>query len=319
MRTLFKILLVFAGLLVPITASAQVGSALVVVPWKPGQSVGMTNSIRFQDTTVEDSGNDIDLTRVISIGRARYDTETLGAPSFGWAYDQIELDTDDPLLPERLMNGTVAVGKGLGQSGDWDWGVTAGVGFAGDTPFADEDAWFGVGSVYARKMLDEKRFLLFVIDYDGSRVFLPDVPLPSIQYTEYIDRGTYYTLGLPFSRFHYEPDDQWTIDVTYFVPIGGQATIEYAVTDQWHAFAQYTSSTRGFHLDGDEENRRLFFAQDRAETGVRYQPTPDAELILAVGWAFEQEFSRGWDVRDDETVRELDDAAYVRVGFNLSF
>ena len=300
-------------------AAGQVGSALVVVPWAEGDRVEADAYFTGQSGDAETTGASVDLARFVTFGRTRLEPDRPGSFSVGWLYDHLHIDSGDDALPERLVNATGAVGMGLGQSGPWDWGFTVGGGFAGDTPFADEDAWFGVASVYARKRISDRRFLLLVLDYDGSRVFLPDIPLPAIQYTEYLDADNYYTLGFPFSSVHWEPVDRLSVDITYFIPIGGRALVEYDLTDRWHVFGQYLNTDRGFHLDGDDEHRRLFFEQNRLEAGVRYGFAEGFEATVAGGWAFQQEFSRGFDARDRDTVRELDDAAFLRVGLNVSF
>ncbi|MEM9881906.1 MAG: hypothetical protein AAF800_03180 [Planctomycetota bacterium] len=310
-----------ATLLLPATpAAAQVGSALVVVPWQPGRAVGATNFFLGQSTETDNAGEDLDLNRAVSFGRFRLDTDDPRAVSVGWLYDQLDLRTDDPALPERLVSTAVAGGMGLGEIIDgWDVGFSAGGGFAGDTPFTDEDAWFGLASVYATRRLDERRFLTLLLDYDGSRAFLPDWVLPGFQYTVVESPSLRYTVGLPFANVVYTPDDRWTIDVTYFIPLGGEAQVDYAIDDRWTAFGRYSSTQRGYHLDGDNENRRLFFRQDRLELGTRYAPADGWTWTFAGGWAFAQEFTRGFDTRDDDNVRDLDDAAFFRIGLNLSF
>jgi hypothetical protein len=197
--------------------------------------------------------------------------------------------------------------------------VAGGAGFAGDLPFADEDAWYALGSVYARKALDQRRFVTLLLDYDGSRAIFPDIPLPGFQYTVIQSRQLQYSLGLPFSTVTYAPDEHWKFDVQYVLPIGGRALVEYRFNEQWTAYGSFSSTTRGYHLDGDDEDRRLFFHQERLETGVRLTPQPGWTWTLAGGWAFGQEFTRGWDVRDDERIRELDDAPYLRVGLKVDF
>lgn len=301
-------------------ASAQVGSALIAVPWQPDRTINATAYYLGLQTDSENVGVDTNLTRAVSFGRVRLDTQDAAAPSFGWLYDHTHLDTTDPLLPERLVTAAGAVGFGIGEIFDgWDASVSVGAGFSGDLPFADEDAWYGIGSLVATKKLDQRTALTLILDYDGSRAFLPDVPLPGIQYSVFESPSLRYSFGLPISTLYYKPSDKWLIDVQYILPIGGRANIEYQITDQWVGFTSYSSTTRGYHLDGDDDNRRLFFEQDRLELGVRFEPEPGWSWTFAGGWAFGQEFTRGFDVRDDELVRELDDAAFLRVGLKLAY
>lgn len=309
----------FCGLL-SAGAHAQVGSALVAVPWQPGKTLNATNYFIGFASESDGAGFDTDLSRGVSFGRVRLDTQDPNAVSFGWLYDHTQISSGDPVLPERLVTTAFAAGIGLGEIGDgWNVSVSAGGGFSGDLPFADEDAWYGVGSLVATKQLDQRTALTLIVDYDGSRAIFPDIPLPGIQYTIIESRSLRYSFGLPFSTLFYQPDDRWTFDIRYILPIGGTANVEFKIDDQWSAYGSYTSTTRGFHLNGDDDNRRLFFEQDRLETGLRYAPAEGWEWVIAGGWAFDQSFSRGFDVRDDETVRELDDAAFIRFGLNVSF
>ncbi len=301
-------------------ARAQVGSALVAVPWQPGKTLSATNYFIGFESESDGAGFDTDLSRGVSFGRFRNDPQDPAGLSFGWLYDHTQIDTADPVLPERLVSAAFAAGLGLGEIGDgWNVSVSVGGGFAGDLPFADEDAWYGVGSVVATKPLDQRTALTLIVDYDGSRAIWPDIPLPGIQYTIIESRSLRYSFGLPFSTLFYQPDDRWTFNVRYIIPIGGTAEVEFKIDDRWTAFGSYTSTTRGYHLDGDDDNRRLFFEQDRLEAGVRYAPADGWEWTFSGGWAFDQSFSRGFDVRDDVTVRELDDAAFLRLGLDFSF
>ena len=75
-----------------------------------------------------------------------------------------------------------------------------------------------------------------------------------------------------------------------------------------------------FFVDGLPENYdRLFFQQRRAEVGVRWEPRKDFNFSLAVGYAFGQEFSTGFDFRQTDEFTDVSDEPYVRVGFDIRF
>lgn len=305
-------------------AAAQVGTALVAVPWQPGQSLNTTSYAIGLDTDTErDSfgpGAELTLARVVSFGRYRPDPDNPRGLSVGWLVDHTELNTDDPRLPDRLETSAVAVGAPLGRYDGWDVGLTAGGGFSGDLPYADGDAWYGVGSLFARKQLGQTpTFITWFIDYDGSRAFLPDVPLPAVQYTVRESATLTYSIGLPFSSVSWQPDDRWSIDVRFLVPVGGTAEVSYRATDRWSGYFAYDNTTRAYHLAGDDNRRRLFFEQSRTELGARFALTPDVTLSAAGGYAFQQEFSRGFDSRNLRLVRDVEDAAYLRVGLKAGF
>jgi len=305
-------------------AAGQVGSALVAVPWKPGQSLGITSYAIGLDTDTRSdrfgAGDELTLARVVSFGRYRPNPDNPRGLSVGWLYDHTELSTDDPRLPDRLETTAVAVGAPLGRYNGWDTGFTAGGGFSGDLPYADGDAWYGVGSLFARKQLGQTpTFITWFIDYDGSRSFLPDVPIPAVQYTVRESATLSYSIGLPFSSVSWQPDDRWSIDVKFLVPVAGSTEISYRATDRWSAYFMYETSTRAYHLAGDDDRRRLFFEQSRTELGARFALTPEVTLSAAGGYAFQQEFTRGWDSRRLRLVRDVDDAAYLRMGLTAGF
>ena len=305
-------------------AVAQVGTALVAVPWQPGQSLGVTSyAIGLDTDTTGDffgPGADLTLARVVTFGRYRPDPDNPRGLSVGWLYDHTELNTNDPRLPDRLETTALAVGGPLGRYDGWDVGFTVGGGFSGDLPYADGDAWYGVGSLFARKQLGETpTFITWFLDYDGSRSFLPDVPLPAVQYTVRESATLTYSLGLPFSSVSWQPDDRWSIDVKFLLPIAGTAEVSYRATDRWSAYFMYETSTRAYHLSGDDDRRRLFFEQSRTELGTRFKLTPEVTLTAAAGYAFQQQFSRGFDTRNLSFVRDVDDAPFLRVGVTAGF
>ena len=305
-------------------AVAQVGSALVAVPWAPGQSLGIDSYVIGLDTDTTDDalgpGDDLTLTRVVTFGRYRPNPDNPRGVSFGWLHDQTDLNTDDARLPERLVTSALAVGAPLGRYDGWDVGFSVGGGFSGDLPYADGNAWYGLGSLYARRQLGQTpTFVTLFVDYDGSRAFLPDVPLPAIQYTVRESATLSYSIGVPFSSLSWQPDAHWSIDVNFLLPIAGTAEVSYRFDDRWSAYGQYETSTRAYHLSDEDDNERFFFDQNRIEVGTRYELTPEVKLSAAVGYAFAQEFSTGFDTRDRTTVRDVDDAAFLRIGVTAGF
>ena len=84
-------------------------------------------------------------------------------------------------------------------------------------------------------------------------------------------------------------------------------------------YGSFHSETRAFHIVGDDDHKRIFFQQRVAEIGVRWRPCPTCERFVAGGYAFSQEFSRGWDTRDTDEVREISDEPFVRFGGRIRF
>ncbi len=300
-------------------AQAQVSSALILLPWEDGRQLSAANSAQLgYDGKASDGGADVELSRFISVGRARTGTER-DALSMGWAVSQLEIKTDDAALPERLSAQEVALGSMLGVWDGWQVSGTLGVGYAGNTPWNDGDAWHGLASLTASRRLESGAILTLLVDYDGNRNIFPDIPLPGFTYAQRYNEQVSYMLGLPINSITWTPDDKWTLTGRWIVPLGVSLDVDYALTEQVSLFAGYRKDTTGYHIQNDDKHRRLFFEQSRAEVGARWGFIPQATLVGAVGYAFDQSFERGFDSRDTDNVRDISDEFYFRLGVNLSF
>lgn len=299
---------------------AQTGPALMLKPFADEQSTELGfDALVFSDGDTNAPGPD-------DFGLTIYEAQGRFAPlpdrrrlRFGFDLTYYDIDTNDGALPNRLVDQSFAVGFGVAEFDGWEVGAVLGVGFAGDNPYADSEAFYGIVDLIFSLEINDNSSLQIILDYNGNRSIFPDIPLPAVAYNRKIDDTLRYTVGLPFSSLTWVPAEGWTIDLRYAVPFTVNATIDYAFIDGWHVFGAFVNRFEGFHLDGDVDNRRLFFSQRRLEGGVRWEPCPYAELILACGFAFDQEFERGFDARDLSTVRKVSDEPYLRAGIRLQF
>lgn len=310
------------ALMFPVIVSAQTGAALTQRPWAEDARTELGGGATWHDEAdIDDTDDALDLTRYTSEGRYRPNTST-DAPgdelSFGYDLLHLDLNTTDSALPERLTDVSVAgswtrrLERGRSISG------VVGVGYAGDAPFGEGDAVYLQGHVSFDQPLSEQSKLTLSLNYHGNRTIWPDVPLPLIAYTRRASDELTYTLGVPFSSFRWTPTERLTVSGTYVPVVTFELRAEYELTKAWRVFGAFDNSNDAFVVDGNED-RRLFFQQRRLEAGVRYQPSERVELTLAGGYAYDQSFERGWDVRDTETVRDLDDAPFVRAGVAVRF
>lgn len=343
MNTFLKSCVAAALLACPFApALAQTGPELILLPWQEGQTAQVVGYASFMDTETDGADFDLDLTRLESRGRFNLDNPAPGrgepagvgqaprqAPGFattlGYDYTYLDLSTNDPALPARLVDFSLAFGGQLGTTdfgcggGDWQVGYTLGLGYAGDVPFHDGDAWYGLGSLFAVKPIDRDTQWIVALQYDGNRSFLPDVPLPSVTYRARYNDELTYALGFPFSSITWTPDDRWTVRVRTALFISIDARVEYRPAEGWVFFGAFEREVDAFQLDGDDSSRRLIFTQQRLEAGVQVALCENTTLTVAVGYAFDQEFERGYDTRDTDTVRDLDDAVYFRLGVVVGF
>ncbi|MEM8494711.1 MAG: hypothetical protein AAF663_04935 [Planctomycetota bacterium] len=302
---------------------AQTDLALMTTPWRAASPIDGGGSVLFLPTEVDAAGGeDVDLSFIRYAARFRPDLKSDQKLTFAVDQTYLGIETGDALLPERLNNTAVAAGMLLGgfQAFDkpWEWGASIGVGHASSNPFGDGQGWYGLGSVFAQTRLDEASTLMVGVDFNGNRAVFPDLPLPAFVYTTRVNEQLTLALGLPINTLIWTPDDYWRVQLAA-AGIAFNATVDLKLDDFVSLFASYGGDGEGFHVADDDSNRRLFYSAQVVEAGIRFGVTETTSLTFAGGFAFDQEFERGFDLRDTDTVRELDDTAYFRIGGRLEF
>ena len=304
-------------------AMAQTNSALLVTPFpKEETHVSETTALFLESGHVAESGVDEDFQLGIygSTGRFRLIPGELKSPRIGYDVTYLDLDTSFEGLPERLVDQSVAVGFPIAQIDDWIFGASLGVGYAGDGGYGDGDAWYGLASVAAFRQLDDKTGLAFVLDYDGNRTFLPDVPLPGFAYIKQVQDRLRMTVGVPVSSIEWTPSDRLTVELSYYIPEDVRVDIGYEIVDDIVIFGRARQQRDGFYFDGLPENHdRILFEQRRAEAGIRYEPWQGFNFDIALGYAWSTEFSEGFDSRESNEIADVSDEPYLRAGLELRF
>lgn len=309
-------------------ARAQTGASLMLVPFPAEKTAeAKVDAFFFADGETDGSGpNDFELSIYDFRGRVA-PLEDKNVVRFGIDGTYFDIESNDPAIPERLTDQSVAVGFGIAKIEQWEFGATVGVGFAGDLPYSDSDAVYAKASIVGAYRIDDKSAWQFGLDYNGNRGIFPDVPFPFLAYARTENENLSYVIGFPFSSVRWVPVDRLTIRASLspasVINAGFYANIDYEFIDTLHIYGEYDTRFEAFHLDGDDENRRLFYRHKRLEVGLRWELEEltgiDAELRVAGGYAFDREFERGWDVRDTDNIRDLSDEPYLRMGVDLSF
>jgi hypothetical protein len=251
-----------------------------------------------------------------STGRFRLDANSEDSLHIGYRWVTLSLDTDSPVLPDHLDEISLAGGIPLGTIGDWRMSTVLGAGFSGNNPFADSEGVFGIAHLIAQKKLSESDDLVLSVDWNGVSAFLPDVPLPGFQYIHHTD--TYrLAFGYPRSEANWTLFENFTLEAGYEVPYTADVTLDYAITKRWHLYSGFSNFFNGYRQDNRPQTQRLFFQMSRVEAGIRFVQSDFVlkgayfDMALAIGYAFEQHFYDGFDVRDLSTRADLQDVPYV--------
>jgi hypothetical protein len=301
---------------------AQTGATLMLKPWAPEKLAEAEASATFLNKG-HTSNNDADyqLSMYESVGRVRLFPGQEASPRFGYDFLKMDVHSNDPGLPSQLYDQAVSAGLFVGRYSGWIAGVTAGVGYAGDTPFGDGNAWYYLASVGIGKELDTKHesVLAFVLDYDGNRTRFRDIPLPGVEYVYRFDPTVRMTLGLPVTSVLWTPVDKLTIDATYTLVDRFDASVTYDVTQRFAVFGRFNTRQEAFWLEQLGSHDRLLFQERSVEAGVKFSPIDQVSLVAAGGYMFGQEFSAGWDTSRSDHVADVSDELYFRVGVELQF
>ncbi len=318
-RFRFALFAMFACTLLPTSrAMAQTGAELLIRPFADDENFELNTSAVFQADGEDDFGGDIAVNVYEVSGRAR-EVREKSIPRVGYDFAYLDIDSDIG-LPERLVDQSFAMGLALPDLYGFRGGFTVGVGYAGDGPFGDGNAWYGKATVALGKKLDERTDLGVFLDYDGNRTFLPDIPLPGFAYRKRLEPNLILVAGVPVSSIEWTPDDRWTFELFWTMIESFDARVTYKVAETFNVFANFDTRNMAFHMDELEaENDRLLFTEKRAELGVQWEPRKDARVIFAGGYAFGQEFSAGWDFRRSDEITDVSDEPYLRAGLEIRF
>ena len=241
-------------------------------------------------------------------------------PRAGFQASVLDFHSNDPAVPGTLSDISFGVGFGLAKSDKWVAGISVGVGFASNNVFNDSNAVYGKADIAFAYTLNDREKLGIVLNYNGNRTFMPDVPLPGFIYTRKLTDQFTLELGFPYSDIQWQPNDQWTLMLKFNFPDGAEATVDYKVTENFHLYGALAQQNEAFQWNElDNDNRRVLFKQNRVEVGVRGVLKDRYALTAAAGYAFDTRLDVGWDSRDTDNLAEFSDEPYVRVGVEVKF
>src|SRR5437763_2887026 len=145
MRYLHALAFVTSVGLIVQNSLAQTGPALLLKPNLSEQETleARGDALWLQSGSTSNNGAHFQLGVLEWTGRVREQRENF-IPRLGWDVLYLDMHTNDPTLPHRgLTDVSLAAGVELGTYSGWRTGLTVGVGYAGDTPFGEGDAWYG--------------------------------------------------------------------------------------------------------------------------------------------------------------------------------
>ncbi|WP_145075335.1 hypothetical protein [Poriferisphaera corsica] len=314
---------VLASLAASGMAQAEVGPGLLLKPWSEETQVETVNGgfTIFDNETGQEE--DISIAYISSSSRMKLDKYDQPKISVGYTANSLIVDSDVAGLPGGLNNYAVAMAYDIGQvSDDWRLGYTVGMGTANDGHFQNTDSYYAMGSFAGTYMIDEQRSLVVGLTYDGNRDILPDVPLPFVQFNHYVSPQLQYMLGF-YNRVNWQPNESFKLTAGSGLFPGGQiigadVKASWLISERIETFVSFEQMTEGFYKD-DRDDRRLFYRFNAAKVGVNYTLENGVNIEGGVGYAFNQSFSEGFDVRTLDKIAKPDDHALLFLNVSAAF
>jgi hypothetical protein len=241
------------------------------------------------------------------------------SPTLAYESFYMNLNTHSPLLPHQLNDEAVSLGTPIGQFGAWGVSIALGAGYAGNSPYNDPSAIYGLAQITALDKISPEDSLYVSLNYNGNRTLMPDVPLPSVEF-EHDGSTLQWTVGLPYESFNWQATSQLKISGEYDFITDGFADVDYAILQWLHLYTRFASDSWVFHTSYYNSDQRLFVNICRVEGGFRlYGFKNFLSIQMAGGYAFNQEFGQGFDDRDERNFAQIANAPYADIQLQLNF
>jgi len=297
---------------------AQTHSGIIIDPWAKeiwGQTL---EKVLIENKESVEGGGHAQSFIWDSYGRFRFGKDNPDAPVAGYRSFSGSFNTDHvaPGIPDQLVKIEVVGGFCLGEVEHGKLYFLGVIGYEGNKPFGNlGDSIYGIGRLFWRKPLDECNTLALTLDYDGGTAFLPDVPLPGfgiIHDGDVVD----YTFGFPRDAIVWHMCEHLTLLGQYTMPMNAEAYLNYRLTEHWSVFGNITNFYEAFVLFKQDSSHHFFEQMRRVEVGIHYEKKDiwhglDVDAAGMVGYAFDQDFEAGFDVRSTRHVSSFSDAPYV--------
>ena len=294
---------------VALPAAAQTAPSLLLKSWHEYPHIADTfDEPIFIDGGHTQDGEDIDLLVYDSYGRIKFDRNSPDPNMWlGYRVMAIGMDENIPNLPGDLTDLSVALAMQLGESSDnWRWSLALGAGTANDGHWSNTDAIYGIVTLNGTHRIDEDSAIDLGVFYNGNRTLIPDVPLPYAMYRYKLSDEFAYRVGIPYSGLSWDPAEEVSVDLEYSFPTNLLANVSLHLDKHWSIFGEFARQVDGFFLN-DEGHQRVFYEANRISGGVRFMKAPLIDIRAGVGFAIDQEFASGFDIRDLDSIAKPSD------------
>jgi hypothetical protein len=155
------------------------------------------------------------------------------------------------------------------------------------------------------------------LSYYGNSTLMPALPLPVAECELEPDPAIRLRLGIPRSEVVARPAGDLAVTLRWDFPTNALARLEQGLGSGWSLFAEGNRRVDGFHMR-ESGSTRMFYELNAAEAGIRWV-TSWADISLSAGYAFEQSFFTGYDMRNRDEVGSPEDRPFVALTVQGTF
>jgi hypothetical protein len=309
------------GLAAAAPADAQVDVNVLREPWEPVDHWADTGDKPLWIATGRLDGT-TDSVRIFhwdSYGRVKFDRDD-NTPGAWLEYRllAVAVSSDRPAIDHNFYDVALAGAGRLGSLGEgWTLSASAGAGTANDGSFRNADALYAAAALVASQAPGTPARWSLGLSYDGNGALLPAMPIPVVSCELELDPALRLQLGIPRTEIVARPTDDLVGTLRWDYPTSALARLEQGLGTGWSLFAEASRRVDGFHMR-ESGSTRMFYELNAAEAGVRWVTTW-ADLSISGGYAFEQAFYMGYDIRNRDAVGSPGDRPFIALTVEGTF
>jgi len=293
---------------------AQVDEALLTKRWKTDNFWAETFDRPYYTGTgnFEGSTEDFQMFHWVSVGRIKFDAETLD-PSvwLGYKMNSISMHTDREFLNHAYGDVALGVAAQLGSLGG-GWSLSAGtaIGTANDGRWDNSEALYFTGTVdFAYRKADGLP-LHVGLGYDGNRTFYSTVPLPHFLMEVAPNPSLTLLIGFPKAEVVLRPTNWLILSAEWQLSSQSSARIDVDIGAGMTIFADVVRRIDAFHLRDVDSRDRLFMEVYTAEVGIRWVSSW-MDIGLSAGTTFGQRYFSGPHILDRTKGDSIDSLPFI--------
>lgn len=243
----------------------------------------------------------------------------------------LDIDTDvrlprnrnDP-FPDQLVSLTAGLTYRRFLCNGWLAGFNITYGSASDKLFNSNDESIYNATAFLRIPHKQHNAWMFYLNFANNRsnASMNNVPVPGFGYLLPISEVSWFVLGVPFLKAHYQPTERLTVDVDYMIFRTVHAKVNWASPiENLSIYGAFDMDSQVYYrAERKDEEDGLFMFEKRASAGLKYQVNKHINIDFSGGYAFGRFLFEGekYSQRDQNRI-DIDNGAFCAAQIEIDF